>query len=73
MMKEPKKSGLRGQGVNMKLTFKSATSHSCLSFSTTTKNYTLFSGFGSNAIMVKSNKEINALELELVKGGYKKV
>jgi len=57
----------------MKLIFKSSTSHSCLSFDTTSKRYTLFSGFGSNAIMVKSNKEINALELELVKGGYQKV
>ena len=62
-----------GKGLIMKLTFKSATSHSCLSFETNTKRYTIFSGFGSNAIMVKSNKEINALELELVKGGYKKV
>lgn len=57
----------------MQLTFKSATSHSCLSFDTKTKNYVLFNGFGSNAIMVKSNKEINTLELELVKGGYRKV
>lgn len=57
----------------MKLTFKSATSHSCLSFDTTTKRYVCFSGFGSNAIMVKSNKELSTLELELVKGGYRKV
>lgn len=57
----------------MKLTFKSATSHSCLTLDTTTKTYTLWNGFGSNAIMVKSNKELNALELELVKGGYQKV
>ena len=57
----------------MRLTFKSATSHSCLSLDTTNKHYTLFSGFGSNSIMVKSNKELNALELELVKGGYRKV
>lgn len=57
----------------MKLTFKSATSHSCLSFDTTTKRYTLFEGFGSNAIFVRTNKDINALELELVKEGYRKV
>lgn len=57
----------------MRLTFKSATSHSCLSFDTISKRYTLFNGFGSNAIFVKTNKDINALELELVKGGYQKV
>ena len=57
----------------MRLLFKSSTSHSCLTLDTTNKRYNLFNGFGSNAIMVKSNKEINALELELVKGGYQKV
>ena len=55
----------------MKLTFKSATSHSCLSLDTTTKRYTMFSGFGSNGIMVKSNKELQQLELILVREGYK--
>lgn len=57
----------------MKLTFKSATSSSNLSFDTTTLTYSCWSGFGSNGIMVKSNKELQQLELMLVKGGYQKV
>ena len=57
----------------MKLTFKSATSSSNLTLDTTTKTYMLFNGFGSNGIMVKSNQELNRLELLLVKGGYKSV
>ena len=61
------------KGIDMKLIFKSATSHSCLAFETKTKRYTLFDGFGSNAIFVRTNKDINALELQLVKEGYRKV
>ena len=57
----------------MKLTFKSATSSSNITFDTTTLTYMCWSGFGSNGIMVKSNKELQQLELMLVKGGYKEV
>lgn len=57
----------------MKLTFKSATSHSNIVIDFNNKTYTLFSGFGSNGIVVKSNKELQALELLLVKGGYQEV
>ena len=57
----------------MRLIFKSATSNDCLSFDTKTQRYTLFYGIGSNAIYVKTNKELKALEIELIRGGYQKV
>jgi len=57
----------------MKLTFRSQTSSLNLVVDTTAETYSYFSGFGSNGIMVKSNKELHQLELMLIKGGYKEV
>jgi hypothetical protein len=54
----------------MKLTFKSATSHSNITIDFDKKTYLLWNGFGSNGIIVSSNKELQRIEIELVKGGF---
>ena len=57
----------------MRLTFKSRTSSSCLTLDTDKKEYQLFSGIGSNQIVVDTNKELNKLEKDLIIAGYREV
>ena len=57
----------------MTLTFKGGKTSACLSIDLSKKTYSIFNGLGNNEVCLATQKDLHELEINLIKGGFKRL